>query len=338
MFGSIDQRNILLKPVKYHASLFHEIHENLTNLYYLFLTNKIPITKNVNDYDQEYYISTIFKNALETNAATKLVYDEIPADCKIFNSIILNNNSIQIKQLTTFDNLSLYQILNMIEQYYEYNIKLVNACLESKSIIKFEETYWLNPFHILISLIKMYSWVPYTQYNLVGIVMNQELNTRVNLYPLCFKMIETIQYYDDMYLDKFINYHFYGLFYDKIINLDLINEWTWDKSTYAKYYISAFSEYTFDELYDIVKNEISLETLEMMTSEMTAYNRRHVDFIQYLALLNNMLESHSAGTTNDTFRTFDFDITKLNNIFDIDDQYNNELRRLLGINLDADRK
>lgn len=335
MFGSIDQRNLLLKPKKYYFSLFSEIKNNINNFYYLFLTNKIPITKNIIDYDEEYYISTLFKKSIVPDIANRLIYNEIPADCKKFTTIVLNNNHLQTVNIASFDTLSLYQILNMINLYFTYDINLVNACLESKAIIKFAEQYWMNPFHILISLIKMYTWVPYNQHNLIGIVVNQELNTRVNLYPLCFKMLETIQYYDDMYLDKFVNYHFYGLLYDKIINLDLINEWSWDKNTYSKYYISAFGEYTFDELYEIVKNNISLDALKEMTSEMTVYNRRHVDFIQYLSILNNSLNFKST-TPNDIYKPFEFDITKLNNIFNIDDQYNNELRRLLGFGFDKD--
>jgi hypothetical protein len=344
MFGSIDSRNMLLKPKKYQLSLFYQIKENLNNLYYLFQANKIPITKELLDYNSDYYISTILKNSVVPDASQRLVYNEIPADCKNFSTIILTTTDYykpDIKTLKTvtlqsFDTLSLYQILNAIDAYFGYDLQLVNACLESKSIIKYDESYWFNPFHVLISLIKMYSWVPYNDYNLIGIVQNYELNTRVNLYPLCFKMLETIQYYDDMYLDKFINYHFYGLFYDKIINLDLINEWSWNKTTYTKYYTNAFGEYTFDELYNIVKNDISLDELKNMTSEMTVYNRRHVDFIKYLAVLNNLLNIKNNSKPNDPRRRFEFDITKLNNIFNINDQYNDEFRRLFGIELDKD--
>lgn len=336
LFGSIDQRNLLLKPKKYQYSLFYQIKEELNNLYYMFLTNKIPITKNLLDYGEEFYLSTLFKSSAILNSVQTLIYNEIPSDCKLFNTIISDETSkLSFVSISNFDNLSLYHILDMIKNYFVYNNELINTCLESKTIVKFDGVYWLNPFHILISLIKMFTWVPFTENNLNCIILNQELNTYVNLYPLCFKMLETIQYYDDMYLDKFVHYHFYGLFYDKIINLDLINEWTWDNITYSKYFISAFSEYTFDELYNIVKDNITLDDLISMTNEMTVFNRRHVDFIQYLSILNNSLNSQE-NETDQIHKTFKFDITKLNNIFNINDTYNDELRRLLGISFDKD--
>jgi hypothetical protein len=43
------------------------------------------------------------------------------------------------------------------------------------------------------------------------------------------EIIETIQFYDENYLYNFVAFHFYGLFYDMLINDDLKNDWEWKR-------------------------------------------------------------------------------------------------------------
>jgi hypothetical protein len=56
-------------------------------------------------------------------------------------------------------------------------------------------------------------------------------------------MLETIQTNDNNYIDDFVTFHFYGLFYDMLINDTLKNEWGWNNNGIESY-ISITSEYT----------------------------------------------------------------------------------------------
>lgn len=365
MFGAIDKRNTTICPEKYKLSLFHEINDNLDfnvnetkggsvngNLFYLFEANKIPITRNTFDYSSEYNLSTIIKN-ISFNDEIKRSFFSID---KLFEVVrknekkelpikFGNENTINIvpdHDLGEFGSLSLYKILQIAGTYFykanlgdaesEKYLKIIDACLEPKSVITYNEEKWLNPFHIIISIIKLYIWNTYTNKNLNCIFENPLTNNIVNLYPLCIKIFQTIQFYDESYLNDFVTYHFYGLFFDKIVNADLRYEWNIDPNTYAKYYMSSFNEYTFDELYEIVKDYITLTDLTEMTSDMTTYNRYHVEFIQYLSILNNLLFTNENGTNENLI--FKYDITKFNNDFPLDNIYNNEYRRLLGMQND----
>jgi hypothetical protein len=66
----------------------------------------------------------------------------------------------------------------------------------------------------------------------------------MNMMNLIKEIIETIQYYDENYLYNFVAFHFYGLFYDMLINDDLKNDWEWEEFTPV--YVSQISEYSYE--------------------------------------------------------------------------------------------
>lgn len=59
----------------------------------------------------------------------------------------------------------------------------------------------------------------------------------------------------------FMQFHFYGLFYDMLINDNLKNEWHFERQNniIQPLYIGKFEEYTKEEFHDIVKQYLSVE-------------------------------------------------------------------------------
>ena len=70
-------------------------------------------------------------------------------------------------------------------------------------------------------------------------------------------MLETIQYYDETYLNAFLTIHFYGLIYDNLINDKLKFDWDWQGTNHdTPIYVQVFEDYTYDELVEELKNYI----------------------------------------------------------------------------------
>lgn len=100
------------------------------------------------------------------------------------------------------------------------------------------------------------------------------------------EIIQTIQFYDENYLYDFVSFHFYGLFYDMIINDDLKSDWEWDDQ--LPIYVSQFGDYTYEQFIEQIKNYILPSQIKM---DLGTYKQSHVDFIKYLNIINSFLDT-----------------------------------------------
>ena len=165
-------------------------------------------------------------------------------------------------------------------------------------------------------------------------------HTQVNISSLAYRMIETIQNDSKSFHEYYLSFHFYGLFYDMIVNDYLKNQWTINESddVINTVFNGVVSDLTQDELWNKVSNYISFsEFSEFINTGINRFQRYHVDFIQYLSLLNNFLVCENTETINKNLVNssnvrFPYIITKFNNNLTIDHIYNVEYRRLLGLN------
>ena len=125
-----------------------------------------------------------------------------------------------------------------------------------------------------------------------------------------------------------------------IINDYLKNQWSLSESDNIvnTTFTGVISELTEEELWNKVNNYISFsEFSEFTNTGINRFQHYHVDFIQYLSLLNNFLicentETINNNLVNSTNVRFPYIITKFNNDLSVDHTYNDEYRRLLSLN------
>lgn len=201
----------------------------------------------------------------------------------------------------------------------------------------------VNSFHLLITTLKLLLWNPYTNSFFKTSYFSKIQNIEINCTEFYKRIIEVIQMYDTSYINDFICFHFYGLFYDKLINNYLKNEWNWNLQTKIAYYNSNFGDYTKEEFIELIKPYLSTDKIELLVSNIPNYKKIHLDFIKYLNVLNNILINESVEDlknnddaqfqlikNNDKQLTFLL-FNRFNNPFDITDEFNLEQRRLLRI-------
>jgi hypothetical protein len=166
----------------------------------------------------------------------------------------------------------------------------------------------LNPFHIIIFVLKNLLWNPYINTFFNTSYSNKEQNVLIQCFDFYSRIIETIQNYDENYLNNFVTFHFYGLFYDMLINDKLKNEWSWDND--LPFYISTVGDYTEEEFKSILIQYVSLEEINHILKNITNYKKIHVNFIQYLSVLNKTLEYEDPTDENQNKDNIQFNITK----------------------------
>ena len=344
--GALEIRNEYLDPPKYYVDLIYDIKNNISKLKLLLIENKIPL---VSSEEQSAKISDLINtfNDLSTESGTHIL------------SLNLETNSLELTDITELELQDLLDIIENIDLYVtllnttylnktkEFTLHdIITACqspnfnftltyFTDNNIIKTTDNYF-NPFYALIHVFKSNLYNSYNNNMLQTSYYDLETNTTINLYSLIMNIIETIQMYDDTYIKEFLTFHFYGLFYDMIINDQLKNEYVWEN--YTPSFISTIGEYTYDEFKELVKSYITDVELEEFSKNITNFKKIHVDFIQFLSILNYTLEyskydenGNLKNLTNTGVR-FPYIITYFNNNFDISDVYNEEKRRLLGLN------
>lgn len=220
--------------------------------------------------------------------------------------------------------------------------KFLTFCAEVQTfcnVDKQKPVFYLNPFHIIISLLRKLLWNPFTNQFFSTYYVNSENSVLINCTNFYKKIIEIIQNYDINYLNDFVAFHFYGLIYDKLINLNLLEDWSWNEET--PYYISVRGEYTREEFESLIKQYVSESDLEIILKNLTNYKKTHVDFFKYLYILNETLEYPDYTKSNINKEDLQFTITKenqqnsffiinrFNNELPIDSSFNSEKRRLL---------
>ena len=197
----------------------------------------------------------------------------------------------------------------------------------------------VNPFMILISVFKN-KIVDFSNNTALKLSYTDPItNSKVNISSLVYRMVETIQNDTKSFHEYYLSFHFYGLFYDMIVNDYLKNQWSFSESNEVvnTTFEGIVSELTEEELWNKVNHYISFsEFSEFTNTGINRFQHYHVDFIQYLSLLNNFLVCENTETINKNLVNssnvrFPYIITKFNNDLPIDHSYNAEYRRLLSL-------
>lgn len=198
----------------------------------------------------------------------------------------------------------------------------------------------INPFMILISLFKN-KLVDFSSNTALQLSYTDNVtNTFVDISSLVYRMVETIQTDSKTFHEYYLAFHFYGLFYDMIVNDFLKSQWSFSDSSdiINTTFVGVVSELTEEELWNKVNNYISYsEFKEFIDTGINKFQHYHVDFIQYLSLLNNFLVCENTETINNNLVNsknlrLPYVITKFNNDLPIDYAYNADYRRMLNLN------
>jgi len=236
--GNIDNRSATLIPSKYYISILNDIINNIDKLAELFKVNKLPYiekylsVKDIPEY-KEYMLYTLF----DPEQFEKLFNISLSNKDRKIVMYKLYNNGVQEKPI---EYITLYDIIQTIKYFKSQKDKTedfnwIKSCTLTKPY--FEENDfteddtakfmigWINPFHILMQVFKGYLF----NYNIntffQTMYIEKNTNVLIDLSDLYCKIIETMQIYDESYINDFITFHFYGLFYDMIINDSLKNDW-----------------------------------------------------------------------------------------------------------------
>ena len=292
-FGSIDFRNFFtnIDANKYTLQLLLDINKNIDDLYNLLAYNNISL-----------------KKEQDPNATLYNIFGEE------FSTLINNDDEFVVNE---FKHLDIYQLCEEIKKITEYNPYL-NASL----MISNNNAIKINYFYVLIQLFKVVSYNRKTNSLLQTSYYDKQSNSYINMTQLYLNMVETIKYSDFAYIHSFIVYHFYGLFYDNLINDGLKSEWLWHDE--IPNFQSSYTEYTADEFYDKISVFLTPAQSEEFIKKITNYKQQHINFLQYLSLVNNYLDN------NTTKFNYSEALTFFNNDFELTSDYNKELRRLLG--------
>ena len=350
--GAIDIRNEYIDPPKYYIDLIYDIKNNIQKLQLLLIENKIPL---VSTDTQSATLSTLILNLndlLEDSDGNVLYLNSLTNELEYINISTIDLQTVLdiIKNIENYVNVLNTKYNNKTEPFTLYN--LIAACQvphitfklnyyenQNDTLIQKETEEFFNPFYLLIHVFKSNLYNDYINDTLQTSYYDLDTNTTIDLYTLIMNIIETIQMYDDAYIKEFIAFHFYGLFYDMIINDNLKNEYIWED--YTPNYISTIGDYTYEEFKELVKGYISDIELNNFISSLTNYKKIHVDFIQFLSILNHTLEISKYNNENNSINNqtiFPYIIPYYNNNFDISDIYNEEKRRLLGLDKNGNLK
>jgi hypothetical protein len=129
----------------------------------------------------------------------------------ISNSILLGTENLDIYKI------SLNDLCDSIKEFLT-NINYISAASTAKSLIDINEKTYLNPFHILFNFIKTNLFNLKTNTYFTTVYFDKNTNIFINMTDIIKEIVETIQFYDENYLYNFVSFHFYGLFYDMLIN------------------------------------------------------------------------------------------------------------------------
>ena len=335
IIGSIDNRSVNLTPSKYYVSILIDIANNIDKLVELLKLNKIPYIEkdipiqSIPEY-KEYMLYSLFDSEEFENlfGISMVSNDEELIKYKYCKDA--NTNTIDKK---SFKYLTLYDLVQTIKYFKNKKDKnnedfdLISTCTIPKIYFDQNDSIklngWINPFHILMQVLKGYLF----NYNINTFfqTMYVEKNTNVviNLFDLYCKIIETMQVYDESYINDFITFHFYGLFYDMIINDSLKNDWD------GNIFIAKHGDYTYEEFCELVKNYITPQDRDECIKNILFYKKTHVDFIQYLSIINNILNTSSTTNEDNTDIEFKYNILDFNCQNPVEDS--SEYRRLLGL-------
>ncbi len=264
-------------------------------------------------------------------------------------SLSLNNNSIiniytkidnqeTLVSSSTYENLSTFTF----EANITYLIKVIETPrTELKRNLTLDDKI-INPFIILIALFKN-KIINFNDNSILNLICtNPTSNENIDITSIVYRAVETIQHDSKIFHEYFLTLHFYGLFSDMIVNNYLKNDWSFSTidNIVTPVFTGLISTYTQDEVWEHVNKYISAKDFEtFINSGINKFQRYHIDFIQYLSLINNFLLSENNETINNNLLTDEnkalpYIIPYYNNDFDVSDNYNSYYRKLNGINDD----
>lgn len=338
--GYLDNRNQFIIPRTIYLDTLVHIKKNIVNLRKLFQYCKINLNKQI-----KYYIYDAELNFSGNNLQClyKLNNNLVHINC---NDITINDAISIITQFNTYVSLlNTYQNINNTKNFVPNNnkqqftqIDILNKCMSSQYSFKIQyknvqtkqiiEQEFFNPFFAIIDLIKNnYLLNIQRQTSLTTIFFDYETETVVDLTQLILTIFQSIQYYDQSYIQNFIFFHIYGLIYDKLINNQLLQCFAWNQ--YKPLYINKLSQYTENQFQQVVNRYISISQLETYKKQNYFFKKSDVDFIQYLSMLNSVLFN------NKEQKKFQFKPYLFNNYFSISDNYNSQYRRLLNLDING---
>ena len=287
--GTINIRNEYLDPEKYYIDLIYNIKNDIFKLRLLLIENKIPLNETLSTLISS--IDGLSNNILYPNfKEKKLEYTNI-AELTLENLLEIIeriNEYVDLLNKKYQDKTEAFTLHNLIKACQTPNLKFnLTYFINDNKLVSQQTADYFNPFYTLIHVFKSNLYSSYNDDTIQTSYYDTETNTTINLYSLVLNMIETIQRYDDTYIKEFITFHFYGLFYDMIINDSLKNEYVW--KNYTPGYISTVGEYTYETFRDLVKTYITDTELNEFSQLVTNFKKIHVDFIQFLSILNYTL-------------------------------------------------
>ncbi len=327
-----------------------------------FLSNDSVTSSNKYVYAYNLFPEEVIKNSSQYNYIATLYYEQIK---KLRKTITPINDFVNIKDfVNTVDGVTSNSIVQiylkednttkLIAEYYyselpnefkceknkTYDIYTIDSPRENSSVNISLSDKIINPFMVVISIFKN-KIIDFAKNTALKLSYTDPItHTTVNISSLAYRMIETIQNDSKSFHEYYLSFHFYGLFYDMIVNDYLKNQWTINESDdiVNTVFNGVISDITQEELWNKVNNYVSFsEFSEFINTGINRFQRYHVDFIQYLSLLNNFLicentETINKNLVNSSNIRFPYVITKFNNTLSIDHTYNEEYRRLLGLN------
>jgi hypothetical protein len=322
IIGNIDYRNTFLDNAFYYNSLIMNININLSHIKEILAINLNTFSKgtsgtvlkdNINN-------SSIFDLLSLTNAKIDMLdikgqsinkikyykkegasfipcYFEKPeGSTEILDSIwktltvadILATCEYICERTESVDNPVSVSLLEKFQEAKPFTTKVPISETITEEVL-------INPYHILIFIMKGFLWNFIHECFFITKYYNPQLNEFVELRSLYCDIIETIQNYDENYLNDFVTYHFYGLLYDMIFNPALQSEWEWpttsDNTIIANpNFIGYNSEFTKAELLEKLNAYLTIEEIEKATEHIVYFNEYQVDFFQALRIINSYID------------------------------------------------
>jgi hypothetical protein len=348
LIGAIDLRNQVLTITKYYTEIIYEIFARTSDIQELLLKNNVPleVEKDTNesnvsnelDPESPFLLKNILKvmNTSEDEDALWNTIFKLPTtatNITEFYFIYKNEKKEAIKSYITEEELKnrldLKTILDNIDLINNYEIDIKNF-VEANAYICVKDTndndvWYLNPFHIIISVLRNLLWNPFLNTFFNTSYYNKENSVLIDCTNFYYKIIEIIQNYDENYLNDFITFHFYGLIFDKLINMNLINDWNWAGE--IPYFVSTKGDYTREEFETLITDYVTDSDKNIIITNLTNYKKTHVDFFRYLYILNDLLIYNDHSDPDIDKENIQFSITKENqqNTFFILNRFNNEL-------------
>lgn len=313
--GSLDIRNMNILPEKFSIDLMYEIYESSKVLYNLIINSKYDISKTCMSY---YAVVTPTENYDDL-----IIYDYQNKDLyhDSTESVTLNNILETIIHLDDY-----LKTLNKCYIFEDPNLSLhefLKKCAKLTQTIETNNSnkHIVNPFYMLTMFIKnQFIETDVTDKHLQSTYYDVKTNTIIDKTQLILKMFQTIQNDDPIFIKHYIFFHIYGLFVDKLNNPQLKNQYAWND--YQPNFVLLGGQITKQSFQAKVNGYISNIELEQFEKEHIHFKNAQVQFIQYLSIINSILEPENK---------FQFKPYKFNNSFSFDDKYNASFRRLFGL-------